>query len=71
MTYILSIETTEGVSHQHGFHLGTDLSLAMTIAEDKFKAMVANQQPVVTVALMQDGKLVDVFYGNGWHSEQG
>ena len=69
MTYVLSIETTPGVSHRHGFHLGTDLSVAMGIVEDKFAAMTEWGQPVVTMALLQGGKLVDVYYGGGsWSS---
>lgn len=68
--YILSIETTEGNSYKHGFHLGTILDVAKAIAEEQFNARVANRQPIVTVALMRNGKIIDVFYGNGlWHSE--
>lgn len=67
--FILSIETEPGKSVQHGFHLGTDLRLAMQIAAERFHARVSNNQPVITVALMRDGKMVDCYYGDKWHSE--
>jgi len=67
--YCLSIEPTEGASFQHGFHLGTDLRLAMQIAAEKFHSRNAHGMPTRTVALMQSGKLVDCFDGRTWSSE--
>jgi hypothetical protein len=67
--YILSIETEPGKSHQHGFHLGTDLRVARQIAEETFHARAKLNMPVVTVALIRGAKLVDTYYGNGWHSD--
>ena len=66
--YVLSIEETHGKSKQYGFHLGTDLDLAKKIAEEKFHARVKYNLPVVTVALMRNGKLVDCYAGK-WASE--
>lgn len=67
--FCLSIETAAGESHQHGFHLGTDLALARQIAVEKYNARVAFGLPVVTVALMRDRKMVDCYLGDRWASE--
>lgn len=69
MPYVLSIEDTEGHSFQHGFHLGTDLPIAKTIAEKRFHGRVKAGLPVVTVGLLKDGKLVDCYYGDRWHND--
>ena len=66
--FTLSIEITAGQSFQHGFHLGTDERLAHQIAEEKFHARANNGLPVVTVALMRNGKMVDC-YGGRWFRE--
>jgi hypothetical protein len=66
--FTLSIETTAGQSFQHGFHLGTDERLARQIAEEKFHARANNSLPVVTVALMRNGKVVDC-YGGYWFGQ--
>ena len=63
--FTLSIEDTEGHSFQHGFHLGTDEKLARQIAEEKYHARVKHGLPVITVALMRQGKMVDC-YGGYW-----
>lgn len=62
--FILSIETTSG-TRRHGFHLGTIESTARELAVERFR----NTLDIITVALMRDGKIFDVYYGNGWHSE--
>ena len=67
--FILSIETVEGKSFVHGFHLGTDERLARQIAEEKFRARVADNLPVVTVAIVRNYKMVDCFDGRDWFSE--
>lgn len=67
--FVLSIETSSGVSEQHPFHLGTDERLARQIAVEKYNARVANGLPVVTVALMRDGRMVDCYVGDRWASE--
>ena len=66
--FCLSIETAPGKSEQYGFHLGTDEKLARQIAEEKFTLRVANGLPVVTVALMRNRKIVDVFDGK-WFNQ--
>jgi hypothetical protein len=66
--FILSIETEAGKSHVHGFHLGTDEHLARQIAEEKFHARVQYGLPVVTVALVRNGKMVDC-YGGEWFAQ--
>lgn len=67
--FCLSIESEHGKSRQHGFHLGTQEPLARKIAQEMFHARVKNAMPIVTVALMIDGKLYDTYYGDKWHSE--
>lgn len=67
--FTMSIEESFGNSKQYGFHLGTDEKLARTIVEDKFKARVSHHMPTVTIALILDKKIVDVFYGDKWASE--
>ena len=70
--FVLSIETTEGVSEQYPYHLGTDIQLAKRIIEEKFAAYVGIGKPVVTMALMRDNRIVDVYYGGGqWDSRLG
>ena len=66
MTFCLSIEETEGASRLHGFHLGTIESVARSIAEETFHARVRHALPVVTVALMLNGKVFDVYDGRWW-----
>jgi hypothetical protein len=67
--FVLSIETTSGQSIQHGFHLGTDERLAREIAAEKFHARVRHGLPVVTVALLRDRKLVDVYDGTWFNAD--
>ncbi len=67
--FTMSIEETAGSSKQYGFHLGTDEKLAREIVQDKFKARVSHHIPTVTIALVRDKKIVDVFYGDKWASE--
>jgi hypothetical protein len=66
--FVLSIETTNG-AFQYGFHLGTNEAEARKLAEERFHWRAQYQNDIVTVALKRDGKLFDVYYGNGWHSE--
>lgn len=67
--FTLSIETAPGVSEQHGFHLGTIEALARVIVADKFAARVAYGLPVITMALMRDGRVFDVYHGAKWDSD--
>jgi hypothetical protein len=70
MTFTLSIEHTHGKAVRHGFHLGTHEPLARLIARQKMAYRVANNLPVVTMALMRDRKIVDVLYPDGnWHND--
>jgi hypothetical protein len=62
MPFTLSIEETEGKSRQHGFHLGTDERVARIIVQDKMAAFIDYGMPIVTMALMRDGRIVDVLY---------
>jgi hypothetical protein len=69
MTFTLSIEQTPGKAVGHGFHLGTDEQTARTIVREKMAAYLANNVPVVTMALMRNRKIVDVLYRDGtWHN---
>lgn len=67
--FTMSIEEVAGKGKQHGFHLGTDEKLARTIVQDKFKARSMFNMPTITIALIRDNKIVDVFYGDKWASE--
>lgn len=68
--YILSIETSEGHSFKHGYHLGTDLEIAKTIAAERYEGRVKVGLPTITVAVMLSDRIVDVYYGNGeWHND--
>lgn len=64
--FILSIEPLDGPAYQHGFHLGTDLRVARSVAEEVFTRKAAR-----TVAIMDKphGQLVDVFDGLRWTSD--
>ncbi len=68
-TFTLSIETTEGHSYLHGFHLGTIESIARQIAQERFHARIRHNMPTVTVALLLDGKMFDCYDGDCWSSE--
>lgn len=68
MTFTLSIKPAgEAPAFQHGYHLGTIERTARQIAEEKFNARVSNGMPTESVALMQSGKIFDVFDGE-WAS---
>ena len=67
--FILSIETIAGKAFVHGYHLGTDEKLARQIAEERFHSRIANNLPVVTVAIMRNYKMVDCFDGH-WFNDQ-
>ncbi len=64
----LSIETAPGHCVQHGFHLGTDERLARQIAEEKFNARRNHNIPVVTVAILRAGRMID-WYDGKWGSQ--
>lgn len=61
--FTLSIEATDGVAFQHGFHLGTYERVARSIAVERFTGRNAYGLATRTVALMRDGRIVDVFDG--------
>lgn len=70
MTFILSLEDKPGHSTQHGFHLGTIECIARQITEEKMQTCRDNNWPMVTMALIRDGKIFDVLYRDGkWHSD--
>lgn len=63
--FCLSIETDAG-TYQHGFHLGSDERVARNIAEETLKhARPKIGTRIVTVALMRDHRIFDV-YGGTW-----
>jgi hypothetical protein len=70
MTFILSIEETEGKSRQHGYHLGTDEPLARQIVEEKMRYFVEHNLPIISMALIKDCKTVDTLYSDGvWYND--
>jgi hypothetical protein len=67
-TFTLSIETDAG-TYQHGEHLGTVESIARDVAEEICVKRIPRQGTrIVTVALKQGGRIVDVFDGRDWMS---
>jgi len=55
MTYTMDIETAGGV-HQHPFHLGTDLALAVPSVLEKLA-----EPQVRSIALRRNRKLVAIY----------
>lgn len=69
-TFTLSIEPVGGSAFQHPYHLGTDERIAREFAEEIFRNRVETGRPTVTVALIRDRRIVDVFDGS-WDSDRG
>lgn len=68
--FVMSIETEEGRPPiLHSFHLGTNEQVAKRLVEERYAARVANGEPTLTIALMRDGRIWDVFDGKAWGSE--
>lgn len=70
----LSVDSqqTEGKARLHPYHLGTQEPLAREIVAEIYENRAKHGQPVVTVALMRAGKIVDVYHGRGeWSSTLG
>lgn len=65
--FLMSVESTHGNATVHGFHLGTIESIARQIVEEKFHAMLRNNMPVRTIALIRNRRIVDVYSGE-WES---
>lgn len=63
VTFTLSIEVESGRCVQHPFHLGTIESVARQCAVDVYNSRVKHWLPVVSVALMRGGKMVDSYVG--------
>lgn len=53
--YTMDIETSEGIK-QHPFHLGTDKFVAESFVKEHLK-----KEGVISVALRQGGKIVDIY----------
>jgi len=69
--YVASIETDAG-TYVHGFHLGTELEAAKWSCADLFKRKrLKLGKRIVTVGLIFDGRLVDVFDGRDWFEDIG
>ena len=67
--YVLSIETDQG-TYLHGYHLGTQEKLAREIAVSAWHNLIPNQGRYIrTVALKQNGRIVDVYMGQQWESD--
>lgn len=65
--FVMSIEEGNR-TFVHGLHLGTHEPLARQLIEERFAARRSMGLETVTIALMHEGKVVDVYYGNAWHS---
>jgi len=66
--FTLSIEKDTGEVVQHGFHLGTDLRVAMTIAEELFTGLNKSKLHTKSVAIFDKGQMVDCYDGV-WSSD--
>lgn len=66
-TFVLSIETDAG-TYDHGFHLGTDVRVAQSIAEEAYSRWTPKVGSYIkTVALKRNGQ---VFVFDGEWSNQ-
>ena len=81
MTFTASIEPRPATDariyrtacFQHGFHLGTQETMARYMVETLFIQYNSGRDPrtphgVITVGLVEDGRFVDVFDGKDWES---
>lgn len=70
MNYVLSMERYPGTSEVcGGLHLGSNERLAREIAEEKMKVCRDNDWPMVTMAIILNGKVFDTLYRDGkWHN---
>lgn len=68
-TFTASVETEEGISYQHPWHLGTHEDLARSICREIYHNRIKHNQAVVTIGLKRNGKLIDVFNGTCWNTE--
>lgn len=68
LTYSASVETDAG-TYQHGYHLGTIETIARACVWDISKMRPKNGTHIKTVALIFDGRIIDVFDGKEWMSE--
>jgi hypothetical protein len=69
-TFTLSIEPVDGATFQHPFHLGTIEDIARKLAEETFHGRNAYGKHTITVALMRDRKIIDVFDGQWVNSRE-
>lgn len=70
MQYLLSMERHPGTSEVHGFHLGSIERIARQIIEEKMQTCRENDWPMVTMAIIFNGRIVDVLHRDGkWQSE--
>lgn len=63
--FTASVETDAG-TYRHGYHLGTQEDLARNIIEEIARGAPRMGTRIVTVALMKDGKIEDVYDGRDW-----
>lgn len=75
MPYIMSIEYEHGKSVVDGFHLGTDEKIARELIVERFHGRLRSynagwsQMFTVTIALMLDNRIVDVYDGTSWAND--
>lgn len=62
-TITMHVETSPGLTVQHGFHLGTDIDLAKQIAEDRF-----HTTDCLGIFLERNGRVEALFDGEAWYS---
>jgi hypothetical protein len=70
MTFVLSMERYPGKAEVHGFHFGSIERIARELVEEKMRTCRENDWPMVTMALLRDGKIFDVLHRDGqWQSQ--
>jgi hypothetical protein len=68
-TFTALIETSEGKSFQHPWHLGTIEPIARYCITYIYESRLSAKFPVLTIALKFDGHIIDVFDGEDWQSD--
>lgn len=68
-TFTMSIEVVEGCAYQHPYHLGTQERIARECVMRQFHDRKVSGLHTVTIALIYNCRIVDVYYGDKWHSQ--
>ena len=64
--FVASIEPCNGPTFQHGYHLGTNETIAREFVREIFTRHTQAGTGLYTVALLRNGHIVDVWDGRDW-----